>query len=94
MARRERTEHHDEGEMSAFGLPGVLVSEVLAESALAKAGLRKDDVILSVNGAEMADTATLRKHSLPANVELRSVPRPEVICDRGGSMKRVLALKA
>jgi hypothetical protein len=52
----------DEGEMSAFGLPGVtgvLVLEVPAESPLAKAGLRKNDVILSVNGAKTADTAAL-----------------------------------
>ena len=52
----------DEGEMSAFGLPGVtgvLVLEVPADSALAKAGLRKNDVILSVNGGKSADTAAL-----------------------------------
>jgi hypothetical protein len=52
----------DEGEMSAFGLPGVtgvLVLDVPAESALAKAGLRKNDVILSVNGGKTADTAAL-----------------------------------
>ena len=57
-----------EGEMSAFGLPGVtgvLVLEVPAESPLAKAGLRKNDVILSVNGAKTADTATLL-HQAPA----------------------------
>jgi len=50
----------DEGEMSAFGLPsatGIWVQEVPADSALAKAGLRKNDVILSVNGAKTADTA-------------------------------------
>jgi hypothetical protein len=52
----------DEGEMSAFGLPGVtgvLVLEVPAESPLAKAGLRKNDVILSINGGKTADTAAL-----------------------------------
>ena len=52
----------DEGEMSAFGLSGVtgvLVLDVPAGSALAKAGLRKNDVILSVNGGRMADTAAL-----------------------------------
>jgi hypothetical protein len=55
-----------EGEMSAFGLPGVtgvLVLEVSAESPLAKSGLQKDDVILSVNGAKTADTATLVKQA-------------------------------
>jgi hypothetical protein len=55
-----------EGEMSAFGLPGVtgvLVLEVPAESALAKAGLRKNDVILSLNGAKTSDTATLRQQT-------------------------------
>jgi hypothetical protein len=52
----------DEGEMSAFGLPGVtgvLVLEVPADSALAKAGLQKNDVILSVNGAKTANVASL-----------------------------------
>jgi hypothetical protein len=62
----------DEGEMSAFGLPGVtgvLVLEVPAESPLAKAGLRKNDVILSISGAKTADTAALLKQApaLPAS---------------------------
>jgi membrane-associated protease RseP (regulator of RpoE activity) len=55
-----------EGEMSAFGLPGVtgvLVLEVPAESTLAKAGLRKNDVILSLNGAKTSDTATLLRQA-------------------------------
>jgi hypothetical protein len=52
----------NEGEMSAYGLPGVtgiLVLEVTAVSASAKAGLQKDDVILSVNGEKAPDTAAL-----------------------------------
>ncbi len=52
----------NEGEMSAFGLPGVtgvLVQDVPAGSPLAKAGLRKYDVILSVNGEKTADMAAL-----------------------------------
>jgi PDZ domain len=52
----------DEGEMSAFGLPGVtgvLVLEVPTGSVLAKAGLQKNDVILSVNADKTADVATL-----------------------------------
>jgi len=52
----------DEGEMSAFGLPGVsgvLVLEIPAGSAPMKAGLQKNDVILSVNGAKTADVRTL-----------------------------------
>ena len=52
----------DEGEMSAFGLPGVtgvLVLEVPVDSALAKAGLQKNDVILSVNGDKSGDVARL-----------------------------------
>jgi hypothetical protein len=56
----------DEGEMSAFGLPGVtgvLVLEVPAGSALAKAGLRKYDVILSINGGKTADTAALLRQA-------------------------------
>jgi hypothetical protein len=65
-----------EGEMSAFGLPGVtgvLVLEVPADSALAKAGLRKNDVILSVNGAKTADTAALLRQipALPAGSSLK-----------------------
>jgi hypothetical protein len=52
----------DEGEMSAFGLTGVtgvLVLEIRAGTALAKAGLRQHDVILSVNGTWITDVATL-----------------------------------
>jgi S1-C subfamily serine protease len=52
----------DMGEMSAFGLPGVtgvLVLEVPPNTALAKAGLQKNDVILSINGDKIADVATL-----------------------------------
>ena len=65
-----------EGEMSAFGLPGVtgvLVLEVPAESPLAKAGLQKNDVILSVNGTKTADTAALLKQvsALLANNSLK-----------------------
>lgn len=60
-----------EGEMSAFGLPGVmgvLVLEVPAETAPAKAGLQKNDVILSVNGARTADTATLLQQAPASSV--------------------------
>jgi S1-C subfamily serine protease len=56
----------DEGEMSAFGLPGVtgvLVLEVPADSVLAKAGLQKNDVILSVNGDKTADAVTLLRQA-------------------------------
>jgi len=52
----------DEGEQSAFGLPGVtgvLVLSVAPGSALANLGLRKNDVILSVDGNTMADAAAL-----------------------------------
>jgi hypothetical protein len=55
-----------EGEMSAYGLPGVtgvLVLEIPAESPLAKAGLRKSDVILSVNGTRTADTEALLRQA-------------------------------
>ena len=56
----------DEGEMSAFGLPGVtgvLVLEVPIGSALAKVGLQKNDVILSFNGAKTDDVASLLRQS-------------------------------
>jgi S1-C subfamily serine protease len=56
----------DEGEVSAFGLPGlkgVLVLQVPPESTLAKAGLRKNDVILSVNDRKTADTAALLRQA-------------------------------
>jgi len=66
----------DEGEMSAFGLPGVtgvLVLDIPAESALAKAGLRKNDVILSVNGGKTVDTAALQRQPpiLTAGISLQ-----------------------
>ena len=66
----------DEGEMSAFGLPGVtgvLVLEVTAESPLAQAGLRQNDVILSVNDAKTSDTAALLRQvsALPAGNSLQ-----------------------
>ena len=65
-----------EGEMSAFGLPGVtgvLVLDVPAESALAKAGLRKNDVILALNGERTPDTVALRRQApaLPAASALK-----------------------
>jgi hypothetical protein len=56
----------DEGEMSAFGLPGVtgvLVLEIPDDSPLAKAGLQKNDVILSVNGDKTADAAALLRQT-------------------------------
>ena len=59
----------DEGEMSAFGLPGVtgvLVLEVREDSDLSKAGLRKSDVIFSVNGESTPDTTALLKQ-VPAS---------------------------
>jgi len=52
----------DEGEMSAFGLPGgtgVLVLEIPGYSTLAQSGLEKNDVILSINGVKIADVAIL-----------------------------------
>jgi len=56
----------DEGEMSAYGLPGVtgvLVLAVPAATALAKAGLRKNDVILAVNGGKITDKAALMRQA-------------------------------
>ena len=56
----------DQGEMSAFGLPGVtgvLVLDLPASSALAKSGVRKNDVILSINGEKTPDTASLKRQT-------------------------------
>jgi hypothetical protein len=52
----------DEGEGSAFGLPGVtgvLVLSVPPGAALAQAGVRPNDVILSVDDTAITDTAML-----------------------------------
>lgn len=43
----------------AAGATGVLVLEVPVGSTLARAGLRTDDVLLTVNGTKAADAATL-----------------------------------
>ncbi|QOV91342.1 PDZ domain-containing protein [Humisphaera borealis] len=54
------------GEVSAHGLngeAGVLVLQVPSDSALAKAGLKKDDVILSVDGQKVGDAGQLSKLS-------------------------------
>ena len=56
----------DEGERSAFGLPsvsGVLVLEILPTSSLNRSGLKKNDVILSLNGTNIPDVATLMQSS-------------------------------
>jgi hypothetical protein len=60
----------DQGEMSAFGLPGVtgvLIVEVPTNSALAKAGLEKGDVILFVTGEKTPDTAALLRQASASN---------------------------
>jgi hypothetical protein len=65
----------DMGEMSAFGLPGVtgvLVLEVTADSGLARAGLQKNDVILSVNGTKVADVSALLQQA-PALADFQSL---------------------
>ncbi|MBK8474966.1 MAG: PDZ domain-containing protein [Opitutaceae bacterium] len=52
----------DEGERSAFGLPGVtglLVLSVAPGSALSNLGLRENDVILSSDGSAVSDAASL-----------------------------------
>lgn len=56
----------DQGEMSAFGLPGVtgvLVLDLPASSALAASGVRKNDVILAINGEKTPDTASLKRQT-------------------------------
>jgi hypothetical protein len=65
----------DMREMSALGLPGVsgvLVLEVPAGSVLAKCGLQKGDVILSLDGTKMADVATLLQQA-PALADFQSI---------------------
>ncbi|MBK9989259.1 MAG: PDZ domain-containing protein [Verrucomicrobia bacterium] len=65
----------DEGERSAFGLPdvtGVLVLSVAPGSALANLGLRKNDVILSVDCTIITDAAALLR-CVPAWPNARSV---------------------
>jgi S1-C subfamily serine protease len=52
----------DEGEMSAFGLPGVtgvLVLTVSPNTGLAAAGLQKGDVIIALEGVPVADVTVL-----------------------------------
>jgi S1-C subfamily serine protease len=62
----------DEGEMSAFGLPGVtgvLVTEITPGSALAVGGLIPNDVILAVNDREVKSVAGLK--GLAGNLNVR-----------------------
>jgi hypothetical protein len=65
----------DEGERSAFGLPGVtgvLVLSVAPGSALADIGLRKNDVVLSVDWHPTGDIAALQ-HQAPSHPSGRSM---------------------
>jgi S1-C subfamily serine protease len=65
----------DMGEKSALGLPaltGVLVLEVPADSVLARCGLQKGDVILSVDGFKAADVGTLLQQA-PALADFQSM---------------------
>ena len=65
----------DAGEMSAFGLPGitgVLVLEVEKNSALSKAGLQANDVIVSVNGITIAQFQGLHQE-IPALAPFQSI---------------------
>jgi hypothetical protein len=65
----------DTGETSALGLPGatgVLVLEVADGSMLARCGLQKGDVIVSVNGTQVADVATLLQQ-VPALAHFQSL---------------------
>ena len=63
----------DEGEMSAFGLPGVtgvLVVEVATGSPLAAGGVRKNDVILGVNEQVVKGVEELKRFSAAASVQV------------------------
>jgi len=65
----------DEGERSAFGLPGVtgvLVLDVPAQSPLSEPGLRHGDVILFVGDRPIPDTAALLREA-PARPAARAV---------------------
>ncbi|MHC1769944.1 MAG: PDZ domain-containing protein [Verrucomicrobiia bacterium] len=65
----------DAGEMSALGLPGitgVLVLEVPNDSALAKSGLRKGDVILAINGTKVTNVGVLLEQ-VPALADFQSM---------------------
>ena len=53
----------EEGVAEFFGLAkggGVIVSEVEEDSPAEKAGLKKDDIILKIDGKEVKDTHSLR----------------------------------
>ncbi len=68
----------DEGEMSAFGLPGVtgvLVLEAPADSSPIKPGLQKNDVILSVNGVRTVDVTSLLRQDRATSRRLSLVHR-------------------
>jgi len=65
----------DAGEMSALGLPGingVLVIKIPIGSVLEKCGLRKGDVILSVNGTKTTDVST-QVQQVPAVANFQSI---------------------
>ena len=64
-----------EGEMSALGLPGVtgaLVLEVPVSSVLARNGLQKGDVILSINGTAVNDVDVLMQ-AAPALIQFQTL---------------------
>jgi S1-C subfamily serine protease len=63
-----------EGEMSAHGLPGetgVLVLDAPANTRLARAGIRKDDVIVSVNGKKVESVKDLPASDVTAAAVMR-----------------------
>ena len=63
-----------QNEMSAYGTPGetgVLVLEIAAGSALEQAGLRKDDVILSLDGKKIATVNDLLPSPLKPGQNLK-----------------------
>ena len=75
------------GEVSAAGLPsqaGVILVEVPAASAAAKAGLKRVEVIIGCNGQAVRDLAdliriTAASHGKPLKLEIYRGQKPQIV---------------